>query len=127
MRSLQVLVRFKDKVTVVSGAENLGPAGNRNRILPHLRQNDYLCFIDADMEVLSGSFRKQALAIFEEEKTVGIIGGLIFNRDNLPMPFKLWSLFEHRTRYCRRVFREISNDPASAQACYQTISSTVYR
>ena len=39
------------------------------------------------MEILSKSFRTRVLAIFDEETTVGAIGGLIFNKKHEPMPY----------------------------------------
>lgn len=85
--SLEVLKEFSTNVTVITGTQNLGPAGNRNRILGSLRQNDTICFIDADMEVLSSNFKSQAMNIFEQETTVGIIGGLVLNKQHEPMTF----------------------------------------
>jgi GT2 family glycosyltransferase len=78
---------FAGKVTILTGTTNLGPAGNRNRVLSHLRSNDYILFIDADMELLSTGFRKHVLRIFEQETTVAVIGGLIFDAHHEPMRF----------------------------------------
>ncbi len=85
--SLKVLESFHNKIDVIYGEKNLGPAGNRNRILSHLRPNDMICFIDADIELLSTDFIAKVLNIFQQETTVGIIGGLIFNKKGQPMPY----------------------------------------
>ncbi len=84
--SLKPVQKYQ-QVKIVRGETNLGPAGNRNRILANLRQNDIICFIDADMEVLSSGFRQKMKHIFEQETSVGILGGLIFNLNGDPMPF----------------------------------------
>ena len=85
--SLDNLGKISNRVVIVRGLRNLGPAGNRNRLLGEMRPNDYICFIDADMEFLNGDFRKKILSIFELEKTIGIIGGLIMSNEDKPMKF----------------------------------------
>lgn len=86
-QSLEIIEHYSDRIKFVQGDDNLGPAGNRNRILPFMRQNDLLCFIDADMEVLSKNFRHQAQNLFKQETSIGIVGGLIFNKRGDPMTF----------------------------------------
>jgi N-acetylglucosaminyl-diphospho-decaprenol L-rhamnosyltransferase len=86
-QSPDVADSFAGKVELIRGETNLGPAGNRNRIIKHLRPNDFICFIDADTELLSNQFIGKVLNIFEQETTVGIIGGLIFNKEGRPMTF----------------------------------------
>lgn len=46
--------RYGDFIEVISGESNLGPGGNRNRILSHelVATADYIFFLDADCQVL---------------------------------------------------------------------------
>lgn len=85
--SLEKLYELGDKVEVIEGEANLGPAGNRNRILPYLQDEDILIFIDADMELVTTNIRPIIESLFSQSPKVGLIGGGIMNKQLKPMPY----------------------------------------
>lgn len=85
--SLEILYAFKDQVITVDGHSNLGPAGNRNRILEYVKPNDIVCFIDVDMEINTSDLRFKIEEYFLNHKTAGIVGGMILNKKNKPMTY----------------------------------------
>ncbi|MCE7936429.1 glycosyltransferase [Candidatus Saccharibacteria bacterium CPR2] len=85
--SLELLYAFKDQVIAVDGHKNLGPAGNRNRILEFLEPDDIVCFVDVDMEIKTPGIREKIEECFLNNDDVGIIGGMILNKKNKPMTY----------------------------------------
>ena len=85
--SLAVLDKMNSGTIVIADTENKGPGGNRNRILPHLQDDDIVYFIDADMELMSASFKQRVVELFMHEPDLAIAGSLIFNKDSAPMTF----------------------------------------
>ena len=72
------------KVAVIEGEKNVGPSGNRNRILQEKDLGEVLWFIDADMELITRNTGIVAERLFRDPK-VAMVGGLIFNRNGKPM------------------------------------------
>jgi len=70
-------------IKFIQGAKNLGPAGNRNRILGKV-SGDLILFIDADMEIVSSNIVQQLNALFTDQSKV-LIGGSIITMKNEPM------------------------------------------
>jgi GT2 family glycosyltransferase len=66
------------QVNVVENAKNLGPGGNRNRILKETRLGDLLWFIDADMDVVTLDIEIVAEKLFRDPN-VGMVGGQIIS------------------------------------------------
>lgn len=77
--SLELLKQYKDDVTIVKGPYNVGPAGNRNRILPYLKNGDILMSIDADMVLETKGVRKMITGLFKKDDSVALIGGGIYS------------------------------------------------
>lgn len=85
--SLELLSKLNDKITLVKGDTNLGPAGNRNRALPYLQDEDIVIFIDADMQLMSRNLRHSVEGFFKEEPHVALVGGGIMNKASRPMTY----------------------------------------
>ena len=75
--------RSISNITVIAGERNLGPAGNRNRILKGNHLGELLWFIDADMEMVTTEFDDIAEKLFEKA-SVALVGGFILNRNGRP-------------------------------------------
>lgn len=71
-------------IVVIEGRRNLGPGGNRNRILQEDNLEDLLWFIDADMELLTSDAEVAAKELFEDP-SVAVVGGKIMNRKGKQM------------------------------------------
>lgn len=85
--SLEQLYELGHAVHVIEGETNLGPAGNRNRILPYTQSQDIIMFIDADMELSSRQIRPVIEGLFAAEPHVALIGGGIMNKRQKPMTY----------------------------------------
>jgi GT2 family glycosyltransferase len=104
------IVRLQDtygsSVEVVEGWENLGAAGNRNRIMGGLalagfdESNTLITFIDADVELLPSptSLAESAVRLAQKHPYAGIIGGKILNTDDS------WSAFNYGPGLSREYF-----------------------
>lgn len=85
--SLEQIYELGEAVKVIEGETNLGPAGNRNRILPALQPGDIIMFVDADMELASRQIRPVIEGLFASETHVAIVGGGIMNKKLKPMTY----------------------------------------
>ena len=84
----------EERVVPLHGDQNLGPAGNRNRVLEFLEheESDCLFFTDADCRVVyPGNFGNVIDQGFEESD-VGVVGFGILNPDGSPMRWNYGSL-----------------------------------
>lgn len=84
----------EERVVAILGDQNVGPGGNRNRVLEFLQQHDsdYLFFIDADCQV---TFRGNLGNVIDEgfeDADLGVIGFGIVNPDGSPMRWNYGSL-----------------------------------
>ena len=70
-------------VNVIEADRNLGPAGNRNRILKGKDLGELLWFIDADMEMITANVNDIAERLFGNA-SVALVGGFIWNRNGKP-------------------------------------------
>lgn len=70
-------------VTVVRGESNLGPAGNRNRLLPYLHGDEVILYVDAGVELRSAGLAWTVQGWFADEK-LGLAGGLVLGPDGHP-------------------------------------------
>ena len=84
--SLQLLYEFSEKIEVIEGDRNVGPGANRNRLLPHIKDDDIVMFIDADMILKTRNVRSIAIGYFKN-KNVALVGGGILNKRGKPMGF----------------------------------------
>lgn len=85
--------RFGDEITVIAGNSNLGPGGNRNRVLDHPAAEDsILLFIDADCEFLyTGQIDELVTQVFRDQ-SVGVVGFGILDKQNQPMRWNFGAL-----------------------------------
>ncbi len=97
--SLKLLAPFADKIEIIKGPYNIGPGGNRNRIIPHIKDSDIIMFVDADMEFISEEIRQPVLNLFKSHPDVAMFGGGIKTKDDKPMTYnyglhcsQLWHL-----------------------------------
>lgn len=70
-------------INVIAGTTNLGPGGNRNRIIEH-EQDGIILFVDADIELPQQDIRATIETKFQDEE-IGAIGWLIYTKENRPM------------------------------------------
>jgi GT2 family glycosyltransferase len=80
--SLEIADKFS-KVTIIRGEKNLGPAGNRNRVLNE-DLGDIVMFLDVDMELKNTDLKSKIINSFQDNK-VAIVGGKIFSKKDEPM------------------------------------------
>lgn len=85
--SLALLYEFSERVEVIEGEKNLGPGGNRNRIIPHIQDDDIVMFIDSDTILKTRNVRSMAIGIFKSNKNVALVGGGVLNKRGKPMGF----------------------------------------
>ena len=85
--SLKLLKPFGNKITIIRGPYNIGPGGNRNRIIPRVRDNDIIMFVDADMKMLSAEIKERITELFNAQPKVVIFGGGIETKKALPMTY----------------------------------------
>lgn len=85
--SLDLLKPYEDKVEIIKGPFNIGPAGNRNRIIPHLKSDDIVVFIDADMQLITTDVKSKIIPLFESNQDVAMFGGGIQDKHGKPMTY----------------------------------------
>lgn len=71
-------------ITAVKGEKNLGPTGNRNRILPYI-QTGIIVFLDADMEFLTNQTAEKVNRQFMAFPDMAVLGALIQSPQDEPM------------------------------------------
>jgi N-acetylglucosaminyl-diphospho-decaprenol L-rhamnosyltransferase len=81
--SIEKLKNQYPDFSVVEGSENIGPAGNRNRVLDVVDEGTIL-FIDADMTLESENILQAVKGVLANT-SVGMAGGYILNRQKQPM------------------------------------------
>ena len=64
------------KINVIEGNTNLGPAGNRNRILKEENLGELIWFVDADMDLVSNNIINRAENLFDDPE-IAVVGGHI--------------------------------------------------
>ena len=64
----------------------MGPAGNRNRVIPHLEPGDIVMFVDADMKLITTDMKTKITRLFETNPDVAMFGGGIQDKYGKPMP-----------------------------------------
>lgn len=71
-------------IILIRGDKNLGPTGNRNRILPILKEGIIL-FLDTDMELLSNNVDEKIKQHFTNFPDMAVLGALIYSDTDEPM------------------------------------------
>lgn len=71
-------------ITVIKGTENLGPTGNRNRILPYVKTG-IIVFLDADMAFLTENTAVKVREHFAAFPDMAVLGALIQSPQDEPM------------------------------------------
>jgi GT2 family glycosyltransferase len=74
------------KVHLVSGEKNLGPVGNRNRIL-NLDMSDIILFCDDDMSLITPNIPKLLSDLFGKNINLGVLGAQIMDKNSKPITF----------------------------------------
>ncbi len=82
-----LLKPYKDKVKIIYGPFNVGPGGNRNRIIPHLKPGDIVMFVDADMQLVATDIKPKVTKLFEANPKVALFGGGIQEKNGHPMTY----------------------------------------
>ena len=79
--------KYGDLIEVISGDNNLGPGGNRNRILTHelIETADYLFFLDADCQIIYKDDITDIITKSFERSNDGVIGFSLVDRESNPM------------------------------------------
>ncbi len=85
--SLALLKPYENKVKIVTGPYNVGPGGNRNRIIPHLKRDDVVMFVDADMQLITTGIKPKILKLFKANPDVAMFGGGIQDKRGKPMTY----------------------------------------
>jgi len=85
--SLELLAPYKKRVEIVKGPYNIGPGGNRNRIIPHLKPDDIVMFVDADMQLITTNFKPKMISLFKDNPDVAMFGGGIQDKHGKPMTY----------------------------------------
>lgn len=84
--------KFGDSIKILAGSKNLGPAGNRNRCLPELKNDEYVLFVDADCKI---TFRNSIPELIKREfvqPDVGVIGFNVIDKEGRPMSWNYGDL-----------------------------------
>lgn len=85
--SLALLKPYKNRVEIIKGPFNVGPAGNRNRIIPHLKPGDIVMFVDADMKLVTTDIKPKIATLFKANPVVAMFGGGIQDKNGKPMTY----------------------------------------
>lgn len=83
-----------ERVAHVLGDRNVGPGGNRNRVL-QIREDvdcDYLLFVDSDCRVIYEGDLADVVEESLEDPELGVVGFGILDRDGSPMKWNYGSL-----------------------------------
>lgn len=84
--SREAVEAFAPEVTFVAGQKNIGAGGNRNRILPSLKRDALIHFLDADVRVASQDIADAARESLSAEAT-GFVGGLVLDAAGVQTPW----------------------------------------
>lgn len=96
--SLDLLKPYEDKIEIIKGPFNMGPAGNRNRIIPHLKPGDMVMFVDADMQLITTDVKPKIIALFKANPDVAMFGGGIQDKNGRPMTYN-YGLHQSQRRH----------------------------
>lgn len=79
--------KYGDSVEVIAGVNNLGPGGNRNRILNHelIETADYIFFLDADCQIVYKNDIAELIATSFTQNNDGVVGFSLLDRESKPM------------------------------------------
>lgn len=78
---------FGDTIEVIVGQENLGPGGNRNRILTttSFKDSDYTFFLDADCRVVCNKDISEIVKDSFTSNDIGVVGFGLLDENSEPM------------------------------------------
>jgi N-acetylglucosaminyl-diphospho-decaprenol L-rhamnosyltransferase len=107
-------------VITIAGEENLGPPGNRNRLL-HVPTEDIILFLDNDMELLGSDNATAVAAEFKRYPEAAVIGPLIYSTSDEPM----WYNWGHDFRPYRWGLAEALNRMAVAHWGNPAVMATI--
>lgn len=84
--TLEAAAEFSPEVNIIGGKQNLGPGGNRNRIIGYLGRGTVLHFLDADVTLDSPDSPSIARELVGNT-LVGYVGGMVRNPDKTQNPY----------------------------------------
>ncbi|HJT94299.1 MAG TPA: glycosyltransferase [Mycobacterium sp.] len=97
--SVDVVKEFDGDVTLVRSPENQGCTANRNQIIDHVRDDELIHFIDADMDLETtdtASVAREVVARYAD-RGVGAVGGLVCRVDGSQEPYNYGPAFALKT------------------------------
>jgi GT2 family glycosyltransferase len=106
--SSEWLLEQKD-IRAIIGESNLGPTGNRNRILSY-QSAAIILFIDADMAIKSSDTAITIERVFQKNPKTAVIGSLILGHTDEPM----WHNWGYDIRPKTDAYAEVLNEIALA-------------
>jgi len=85
--------QYNDSIKLIAGQDNIGPGGNRNRILDiDIDSSDFLFFIDADCELVYKQDLTTLVAASFTRQDIGVVGFSICNKDDSLMSWNYGEL-----------------------------------
>jgi GT2 family glycosyltransferase len=107
-------------VTTIAGQENLGPPGNRNRLLD-VPTEDIILFLDNDIQLLGTGNAEAVAQEFKRYPDAAVIGPLIYSNSDEPM----WYNWGHDFRPYRWGLAEALNRMAIAHWDNPEVMATI--
>ncbi len=84
--TVELAQSYGSDVTIIAGKENIGPGGNRNRVIPALGSRSIIHFLDSDVR-LNSKDSPQIARELASYALVGFSGGLVRNPNGLQNPY----------------------------------------
>lgn len=84
--TIEIAHNYSKNIKIVAGTENLGPAGNRNRIIPQLGYSAIIHFLDADVSINS-TRTPELVRELVAPSDIGYVGGLVRLPDGTQNPW----------------------------------------
>ncbi len=85
--STKAVTQTNDEVTIVHGKENIGDFAARKK-LAHLAKNDWLLYLDADVEIINDDFLDKYYNSIIRQNEFVVYGGVNYQK-NAPDPSKM--------------------------------------
>lgn len=101
---------FGNRVKIIAGKDNLGPAGNRNRCLQELSGNELVFFIDADCEIVYKNNLIDLIRSVFTNESVGVVGFSLLDKDGKPMMWNYGDLMHPVREAKEEVFQQLYED-----------------
>lgn len=93
-----IKTQFGSEIKVLGGRENVGPAANRNKVMPETG-NALVHFFDADTRLNSSPNPEIIRELFNGLGEVGYVGGMVRNPSGRQMPANFGPRFSFRSEW----------------------------